>query len=87
MNIALSLALTGVMSVTGLTQATHKPRRLDRHEDGTSAYRVRMISRTVEAVNYQHRGRSTKLDFAGTDLMSVCQRRSQSGQQTRIHSD
>jgi outer membrane protein OmpA-like peptidoglycan-associated protein len=29
-----------------------------------------MISRTVEAVNYQHRGRSTKLDFAGTDLMS-----------------
>ena len=64
MNIALSLALTAVISVTGLGQAP------DPHEDGPPAYHVHMISRTVEAVNYQHRGRSTKLDFAGTDLMS-----------------
>ena len=33
-------------------------------------YRTHETSRTIEAVNYQHRGRSTKLDFAGTDLMS-----------------
>jgi outer membrane protein OmpA-like peptidoglycan-associated protein len=38
---------------------------------GTSnpLFRVIVISRSVEAVNYQHRGGSTKLDFAGTDLM------------------
>jgi outer membrane protein OmpA-like peptidoglycan-associated protein len=32
-------------------------------------FRVNVISRTVQAVNYQHRGGATKLDFAGTDLM------------------
>ena len=70
MNIALSLALTGVMGVVGLAQANSQTQAPDRHEDRSPAYRVRTISRTVEAVNYQHRGRSTKLDFAGTDLMS-----------------
>jgi outer membrane protein OmpA-like peptidoglycan-associated protein len=30
---------------------------------------VNVISRTVQAVNYQHRSGATKLDFAGTDLM------------------
>jgi outer membrane protein OmpA-like peptidoglycan-associated protein len=68
--IALSLALTGVISVAGLAQANSQTQASDRHEDNTHAYRIRMISRTVEAVNYQHRGKSTKLDFAGTDLMS-----------------
>jgi outer membrane protein OmpA-like peptidoglycan-associated protein len=69
--IALSLALTGVISVTGLVQVNSQTQASDRHEDRTPAYRVRMISRTVQAVNYQHRGKSTKLDFAGTDLMSA----------------
>src|SRR5271165_3906552 len=30
---------------------------------------VTVVSRTVQAVNYRHRGGATKLDFAGTDLM------------------
>jgi outer membrane protein OmpA-like peptidoglycan-associated protein len=33
------------------------------------AYRVTVVSRSVQAVNYQHRSGSSKLDFAGTDLM------------------
>ena len=70
MNIALSLALTGVISVAGLAQANSQIQASDRHENRSPAFRVRTINRTVEAVNYQHRGRSTKLDFAGTDLMS-----------------
>ncbi len=70
MNIALSLALTGVISVAGLAQVNSQTQASNRPEDSTPAYRVRTISRTVEAVNYQHRGRGTKLDFAGTDLMS-----------------
>jgi outer membrane protein OmpA-like peptidoglycan-associated protein len=35
----------------------------------TSLFRVNVISRTVTAVNYQHRSGSTKVDFTGTDLM------------------
>ncbi len=32
-------------------------------------YRVSVTARTIQAVNYQHRGGSTKIDFQGTDLM------------------
>ena len=70
MKIALSLALTGVISVAGLAQANSQTQASDHREDHTSEFRVKMVSRTIEAVNYQHRGGSTKLDFAGTDLMS-----------------
>jgi outer membrane protein OmpA-like peptidoglycan-associated protein len=35
----------------------------------TPIFRVNVISRSVQAVNYRHRSGSTKLDFAGTDLM------------------
>jgi len=34
----------------------------------TPVFRVNVISRTARAVNYQHRGGATKVDFAGTDL-------------------
>src|SRR5256714_9144895 len=36
----------------------------------TPVFRVNVISRTARAVNYQHRGGATKVDFAGTDLMA-----------------
>jgi outer membrane protein OmpA-like peptidoglycan-associated protein len=35
----------------------------------TPTYRVVVVSRSVQAVNYRHRSGSTKLSFAGTDLM------------------
>ncbi len=35
----------------------------------TPTFRVIVISRSVQAVNYEHRSGSSKLDFAGTDLM------------------
>ncbi len=35
----------------------------------TPMFRVTVISRSVQAVNYKHRSGATKLDFAGTDLM------------------
>ena len=35
----------------------------------TPTFRVTVVSRSVQAVNYQHRGGATKVDFAGTDLM------------------
>ncbi len=35
----------------------------------TPTFHVTVVSRSVQAVNYKHRSGSTKLDFAGTDLM------------------
>lgn len=35
----------------------------------TPVFRVNVVSRSIQAVNYQHRSGATKLDFAGTDLM------------------
>src|SRR5579863_2958747 len=37
----------------------------------TPTFRVTVISRNVQAVNYQHRSGSSKLDFAGTNLMPL----------------
>jgi outer membrane protein OmpA-like peptidoglycan-associated protein len=37
--------------------------------DKTPLFHVRVIARTTKAVNYRHRGGSTMVDFAGTDLM------------------
>jgi len=39
------------------------------HMSPTPTFRVTVISRSVQAVNYEHRSGSSKLDFAGTDLM------------------
>ncbi|MFY9845691.1 MAG: OmpA family protein [Terriglobales bacterium] len=35
----------------------------------TPTFRVIVVSRSVQAVNYEHRSGASKLDFAGTDLM------------------
>ena len=35
----------------------------------TPTFRVTVISRSAKAINYQHRGGASKVDFAGTDLM------------------
>ncbi len=37
--------------------------------DHTPTFRVTVVSRNVQAVNYEHRSGSSKVDFAGTDLM------------------
>jgi len=59
--IALSLsavAQTDSQSTVVLEPMAHTP-----------TYRVTVVSRSIQAVNYKHRGGATKLDFAGTDLM------------------
>lgn len=35
----------------------------------TPTFRVNVVSRNVQAVNYKHRGGATKVDFKGTELM------------------
>jgi outer membrane protein OmpA-like peptidoglycan-associated protein len=38
--------------------------------DKTPVYRINVVSRSVDAVNYRHRNGSTKIDFRGTSLMA-----------------
>ena len=59
--IALSMSAVGQVNsetTMAVEPMSHKP-----------MFRVTVISRSVQAVNYEHRSGSTKLDFAGTDLM------------------
>ena len=51
----------------------------------TPTFRVTVVSRSMQAVNYKHRGGATKLDFAGTDLMPAGERPSQSRKQEGLH--
>src|SRR5256885_679094 len=37
--------------------------------DEMPVFRVKVVSRSTKAVNYRHRGGSTKVDFKGTSLM------------------
>jgi len=59
--VALSLPAVGQMA----SQTTLQVEPMS----STPTFRVTVISRSVQAVNYQHRSGSSKLDFAGTDLM------------------
>jgi outer membrane protein OmpA-like peptidoglycan-associated protein len=57
-----------VLSLAALAQATPQTATVD-PTTPTFTFRVSVISRSVQAVNYRHRSGATKLDFAGTDLM------------------
>jgi outer membrane protein OmpA-like peptidoglycan-associated protein len=63
----VALAVLLALSVSALAQA----QRNAPAEPGnpTPSFRVNVVSRTARAVNYGHRGGSTKINFRGTDLM------------------
>ena len=61
--VALALSLSVVAQTNSQTTMAVEPM------NPTPTFRVNVISRSVRAVNYKHRGGATKLDFAGTDLM------------------
>jgi outer membrane protein OmpA-like peptidoglycan-associated protein len=69
LKIKLLLAPAIVLSLAALAQATPQTAMTVDPTTPTFTFRVNVISRTVQAVNYQHRSGATKLDFAGTDLM------------------
>jgi outer membrane protein OmpA-like peptidoglycan-associated protein len=63
------LLVAGILvSLSGFAQTDKQTITVERTND-TPIFRVVVISRSVTAVNYRHRSGSTKLDFAGTDLM------------------
>ncbi len=64
----LAVLLAGLVSLNALTIAQAQV-TASTESNQTSAYRVSVISRTTQAVKYQHRNGATKLNFRGTDLM------------------
>ena len=67
MNTRLLFALGIAVGLSTLAQANAQSSVT---EDSTSSlFVVHMTTRTVEAVNYQHHGGATKIDFAGTAMM------------------
>lgn len=57
-----------VLSVPATAQTNSQNLTVERMSP-TPTFRVVVISRSVQAVNYKHRSGSSKLDFAGTELM------------------
>src|SRR5581483_11283962 len=64
----LSLTLMSALAATALAQSD----RMSRDDDPQLSDRTEVISRTVKAVNYMHRG-ETKIDMRGTDRMPEAQ--------------
>jgi outer membrane protein OmpA-like peptidoglycan-associated protein len=65
--IAVLLALSIPALALTQTRAPAEP------GNPTPAFRLNVVSRTALAVNYGHRGASTKINFKGTDLMPDAQ--------------
>jgi outer membrane protein OmpA-like peptidoglycan-associated protein len=65
----LALAVGITLSLSAFAQSTPQTTSAVEPMSTTPTFRVTVISRSVQAVNYQHRSGSSKVDFAGTDLM------------------
>jgi len=65
----LLLAAGLTLSLSAFAQTNSQSNLAVEPMDHTPTFRVTVVSRSVRAVNYKHRGGATKLDFAGTDLM------------------
>jgi len=67
----LLLAAGIVFSVSAIAQTSSTTTEVVEPMAYTPTFRVVVVSRSVQAVNYRHRSGSTKLNFAGTDLMPL----------------
>jgi len=69
LNTKLLLAVGITLSVSAFAQTNSQATMAVEPISPTPIFRVNVVSRSVQAVNYRHRSGATKLDFAGTDLM------------------
>ncbi|MGB9198512.1 MAG: OmpA family protein [Terriglobales bacterium] len=69
MKIKLLATLPVVLSLAALAQTTPQTTLTVEPMGPTPTFRVTVVSRSVQAVNYEHRSGSSKVDFAGTNLM------------------
>jgi outer membrane protein OmpA-like peptidoglycan-associated protein len=65
----LLLAVGITLSLSAFAQTNSQAPVAVEPMNSTPTFRVTVVSRSVQAVNYKHRSGATKLDFAGTDLM------------------
>ncbi len=70
MKTKLLLAMGVTLSLSVFAQTNSQTSLSIEHMDHTPTFRVMVVSRNVQAVNYEHRSGSSKVDFAGTDLMA-----------------
>ena len=69
MKTKLLLATGIALSLSAFAQTNAQTNLSVEPMSPTPMFRVTVISRSVQAVNYEHRSGSSKVDFAGTDLM------------------
>jgi outer membrane protein OmpA-like peptidoglycan-associated protein len=65
----LLFAVAVALSLPAAAQTSNQTTVEVEHMSSTPTFRVVVISRSVQAINYKHRSGSSKLDFAGTTLM------------------
>ena len=69
MKVKLLLAAVVALSLPVVAQTDSQTSVAAEPMSSTPTFRVVVVSRTVQAVNYRYRSGSSKLDFSGTDLM------------------
>ncbi len=69
MKTKVLLAVGITLSLSAFAQTNSQTSGSVEHMSATPTFRVTVISRSVQAVNYKHRSGSSKIDFVGTDLM------------------
>ena len=69
MKTRIFLTVAAALSLGAVAQTNSQPNMALEPISPTPTFRVTVVSRSVQAVNYQHRSGTSKLDFAGTDLM------------------
>jgi outer membrane protein OmpA-like peptidoglycan-associated protein len=69
MKTKLLLAAGITLSLSGFAQTNAQSTAGVEPMSSMPVFRVSVVSRSVQAVNYRHRSGSTKMDFEGTDLM------------------
>jgi hypothetical protein len=65
----LLLAIGITLSLSAFAQTNSQATMAVEPLAPTPTFRVTVVSRSVQAVNYKHRSGASKVDFAGTDLM------------------
>ena len=70
MKSRILLAMGVILSLSAFAQTNSQTPITLEPMTHTPTFRVTVVSRSVQAVNYEHRSGSSKLDFEGTDLMA-----------------
>ena len=69
MKLKLLLAIGSVLGLSAFAQASPQAALVIQPASPTPLFRITVISRTVQAINYRHREGATDVDFAGTALL------------------